>query len=223
MNEKGLFSKPIFSNPGYYLTSGERTKVTPVIENLASRVSGKSEEEVAKDLLVKMNLATKRLKEAGNDKRKFKRSAEEILISGERTGCTDSSTLFTALCRSRGIPAMQIVTLMVPNAIENPDSFSDGHFFTACFLKNEKEIGQWKFVDSDSGKTTIDDITFHKLNLNDRNITKRFYAFAYSRDYSEIENDGVRIDSIHNMLELQRKAFKLCDKDDLYINRNKSR
>ena len=223
MNEKGLIEKPVFENPGYYLTSGPRTEVTPLIENLASRVEGTSEEEVAKDLLVKMNRATKRLENASNDDRKFKRTAEEILISGERTGCSDSSTLYTALCRSRGIPAMQVITVFVPAAMEAPKNFTEGHFFTACFLKDANGKGEWQVVDSDKGETNKDLIEFHRLNVNNRNITKRYYAVAYSKDYSETGIDGIKIDSIHNMLEVQRRAFAECERDDLEYDKEENK
>ena len=225
MNEKGLIEKPVFENLGHYLTSGPRTEVTPIIKSLSSRVEGTSEEEVAKDLLIKMNKATKRLKNVAGDERKFKRSAEEILISGERTGCCDSSTLYTALCRSRGIPALQVITIFVPEALEKPERFTTGHFYTACFIKDSKENGEWKVVDSDKCQITEDEIEFHKLYPNNRNITKRYYAIAYSRDYSETGIDGIKIDSIHNMLEVQRRAFAECERDDFEYNKedNKSR
>ena len=225
MLENGLIEKPVFENPGRYLVSGKRTEVTPLIESLASRVEGTSEEEVAKKLLVKMNQVTRRLENASNDERKFKRSAEEILASGQRTGCCDSSTLYTSLLRARGIPAMQVITVFIPEAMEEPNSFTNGHFFTACFLKDLGGNGEWKIVDSDKGQLLEDAIEFRTLNQENRNITKRYYAIAYSRDYSEAGIEDTKIDSIHNMLDVQRRAFAMCDQADIdYLKEeNKSR
>ena len=186
MNKEGLLQEPQYDKPNIYLESGDRTQVTFMIQELANTATGDIEENLVRDLLVKMNTVTKRLDNAG-DERKFKRTADEILESGERTGCCDSSTLFTALCRARRIPAMQVITINTIDARKRPNEFNSGHFFTLCYFKNSGNNGEWKLLDSDRGELDHREIRFLKFNPEDKNITRRFYAIAYARDYSDLK------------------------------------
>ena len=109
MNEKGLIDKPEFNNLSKYLSSGKRTEITGDIQKVADGIQGDTEGIILRKILLWINQNTSRINN-GRDERKFKRSADEILKSGERTGCTDSSTLFVAIARAKGIPTMQIIT-----------------------------------------------------------------------------------------------------------------
>ena len=54
MNKEGLLQEPKDDKPNMYLESGERTKVTVKIQNLANMANGDIEENIVRDLLVKM-------------------------------------------------------------------------------------------------------------------------------------------------------------------------
>lgn len=218
MNNKGLIESPDFNKPEKYLESGDRTKVTEKIREAVKNINGNTEGMLVRNLLVWMNQNTKRLHN-GNDQRKFRRTAEEILVSGERTGCCDSSTLFTALARSKNIPAMQVITLNKEwgRKIDNGErTGTEGHYFTACYLQNISGEREWVLIDSDRIISDPRDVKMLKMKLEDRNVDRGYYAFAYTRDYGDIQLEGIRIDSILNMAKVQNMAYQECDKEDIF-------
>jgi len=239
MKKEGLLEEPQFDKPEFYLTSGERTEVTQAIKEFADSVPGKTDYEKAKNLLIKIHKEgktpgkiQKRLEiETGSREKarrifssmKFRRSADEILRSNELTGCCDFSTLFVALARASGIPAMQIITVLDQDGFQFPDANSVGHFFTAVYLRDsEGKKGEWRIIDT-AARVKEDDQVAYPFKKDDRNIINKngdqFYAIAYTRDYSDIvvrENDKERrIDCIRNMVKIQTDAFNQSDKDDI--------
>lgn len=206
MNKEGLLEEPEFENIEKYLESGSRTKVNEIIKNVAEKINGQTDGMIVRNIMLWINENTTRLHNS-KDPRKFKRSASEILISGERTGCCDSSTLFTALARAKNIPTMQVITL---DKDCDKNGYTSGHFYVACYLKDIEGNGKWNLIDSDKQISDIRDVDIGKLNLEDRNISNRRYAFAYTKDYSDIEIDGLKIDSIQNMAKIQEKVYEQC-------------
>lgn len=238
MNKNGLLVEPQFDNPEYYLTSGERTKVTPAIQEFADAVQGETDIEIAKELLLRIHrnlMSSTRIIEKlkgltkTEDKArkllslvKFKRSSDEILKSGYLSGCCDYSTLYTALARARGIPAMQVITILDQNAFQHPNLCNEGHYFTAVYLRDEDgKNGAWRIIDTVRGNRIDENIC--PLKLEDRNIVNldgiKFYAIAYARDYSDIvvrdQGKERKIDCTNNMIRIQTEAFKKCDKSDI--------
>ena len=185
----------------YYLEGGSRTKVGENVQKLASLISGNSSEETISQIMYIMNAKIPMQRNDRNSK-KFKRTAEEIIQDRERNGCCDSSTLFVSLCRAKGIPAVQIITLHIPSAKKK--DFSQGHFFSGCYLK---EKGEWVWLDSDKKIQNMNEVRLHKLDPSTNIIDKNYYIFSYEKDYSDFEIDGVHIDSIHNMNEIHRKIY----------------
>lgn len=225
MNKQGLLVEPEFFNPDKYLQSGERTEVTNEIKRISQTVPVGTDGMVVRHLLVLMNKYTQRLQNA-RDPRKFTRTANEILLSHERTGCCDSSTLFTALARSRGIPAMQIITLSKKwgNRIDQGENIATvGHYFTGCYLKHKSGKADWILIDSDQSVKDIQDVQFYPLDVKNRNMIRDLYAFAYVRDYSDITYKGKKIDSVPNMNEIQLAAYRECDKNDFVEERGEER
>ena len=106
---------------------------------------------------------------------------------------------------------MQIVTI-------NKDTGRDGHFYVASYLKDTEKIGRWILIDTDVPIKDIRDVRLGALDLDDRNISKRRYAYAYTDDYSNIELNGIKIDCIQNMNKLQNRVWELLDKED-FINK----
>lgn len=210
MKNEGLIKEPEFDNKSKYLQFGNRTDCSKEIIEIAQSINEPTDGLTVRKILLWINQNTVRIHDE-KDERKFKRSSTEILESGERTGCCDSSTLFTSIARCKGIPTMQIVTI-------NKDTGRDGHFYVASYLKGTEKIGRWILIDTDVPIKDIRDVRLGTLDLDDRNISKRRYAYAYTEDYSNIELDGIRIDSIQNMNKLQNIVWGLLDKED-FINK----
>ena len=210
MKNEGLIKEPEFDNKSKYLQFGNRTDCSKEIIEIAQSINEPTDGLTVRKILLWINQNTVRIHDE-KDERKFKRSSTEILESGERTGCCDSSTLFTSIARCKGMPTMQIVTI-------NKDTGRDGHFYVASYLKDTEKIGRWILIDTDVPIKDIRDVRLGTLDLDDRNISKRRYAYAYTEDYSNIELDGIRIDSIQNMNKLQNIVWGLLDKED-FINK----
>lgn len=210
MKNEGLIKEPEFDNKSKYLQFGNRTDCSKEIIEIAQSINEPTDGLTVRKILLWINQNTVRIHDE-KDERKFKRSSTEILESRERTGCCDSSTLFTSIARCKGIPTMQIVTI-------NKDTGRDGHFYVASYLKDTEKIGRWILIDTDAPIKDIRDVRLVTLDLNDRNISKRRYAYAYTEDYNNIELDGIRIDSIQNMNKLQNIVWGLLDKED-FINK----
>lgn len=217
MIKEGLLIEPEFNNISKYLQSGERTKVTDEIKEISEKISGQTDGILIRNILVWMHQNTLRLQN-GSDTRKFKRTATEILESRERTGCCDSSTLFTALARSKNIPTMQIITLNKEwgEKVDRGEKVGTlGHYFVACYLRDITGQCNWNLIDSDRNVQDIRDVRLSQLNMENRNIDRNYYAFAYVRDYSDVICNGIKIDSIENMAKIQITAYKQCNINDL--------
>lgn len=210
MKNEGLIKEPEFDNKSKYLQFGNRTDCSKEIIEIAQSINEPTDGLTVRKILLWINQNTVKIHDE-KDERKFKRSSTEILESGERTGCCDSSTLFTSIARCKGIPTMQIVTI-------NKDTGRDGHFYVASYLKDTEKIGRWILIDTDVPIKDIRDVRLGALDLDDRNISKRRYAYAYTEDYSNIELGGIKIDGIQNMNKLQNRVWELLDKED-FINK----
>lgn len=207
MIKDGLLVAPDFTNINKYLESGTRTGITDTIIKKSKMLKGITDGITVRNILVWMNTNTARLND-GTDFRKFKRNATEILQSNERTGCCDSSTLFTAFSRSLGIPTMQIITLSkrwAKNINEGKKVGTTGHFLAGVYLKDINGKSCWSIVDTDRYVTDVRDVIFMPLKVESRNI-RDLYSFAYVKDYY----DDLGIDSIEKMAEVQINALKKC-------------
>lgn len=214
MKENGLLQKPEFENLQKYLQFGKRTDCNEEIIKIAMNINEPSDGFTIRKILLWMNQNTVRLVDS-KDRRKFKRSSTEILESGERTGCCDSSTLFTSIARAKGIPTMQIICI-------NKDTGRDGHFYVASYLKNSgNNRRDWILIDSDTPVKDIRDVRLSYLDLNDRNISSRRYAYAYTDDYSNVELNGIKINSVENMNRMQDNVLNMIDKKDFIIKRER--
>lgn len=213
MKEEGLLQKPEFQNLQKYLKFGKRTNFNENIFKIAKNINEITDGYIVRKILLWINQNTERQKNL-KDGRKFKRSATEILESGERTGCCDSSTLYTVIARAKGIPTMQIICI-------NKDTSKGGHFYVASYLKDTNGKGNWILIDSDAPVKDIRDVRLTTLNLNNRNISNKRYAYAYTDDYSNVELNGIRMDSIENMNKLQEMVWNLLDKRDFIFDRER--
>lgn len=212
MEKAGLIVEPEFDNPNYYLGEGTLTKQTELIRFIAKRIIGSTDEEKVRNMIAFLNSEVP-IKKA-NDGRKFQKTAEEILNSRQRTGCSDSAILFCTMARAMGIPAMMVVTFdkdWRENIVKgkNVDE-TVGHFYSAVYLKEKDDNGVWKLIDTHKTRRIPKDIDIQFFDLEDRNIyykgesTK--YAFAYVRDIRDISLNGRTIDNASNMRYIQVRA-----------------
>ena len=206
-----LGGKPEFNNLKKYLESGKMTNHLELnIQKIAQKISGETTEEIVRNIVIYMNknILMNRLNE---DIKKFKRTASQIVEDGYRNGCSDSSTLFTAIARAKGIPTMQIISF-------DKEKVKDGHFFAGVF---SKEDNSWYLIDPDKDSAkSVSDVEYEKLDLEDRNLLRGRYAYAYVNDFREIELNNMKIDSKENIAKIQRDVYKLCDKKYINFERN---
>lgn len=212
MEKAGLIVEPRFDNPEYYLGEGRLTKQTELIKIIANRFRGKLDEDKLKSLLVFLNYEVE-IKKV-QDEKKFNKSAEEILMSRQRTGCSDSAILFATLARAMGIPSMLVVTYdkewreRIVKGIE-PES-TDGHFFVASYIKGKDGQSKWVLLDTHKSARNMKAIELKEFDIYDRNITwkkdKSMYSFAYVRDIRDVRLNGRTIDSSSNMRYIQVRA-----------------
>lgn len=197
----------------YYLTSGEKTKIGPNVKKLAKQVNGKHTSDIINSIMCAIiNNVDFDINSENNseDPKKFKRSAEEIVADGYRNGCCDSSTLFVTLCRAKGIPAAQIITVDI-KSIENEHDYNVGHFYSAFY---NKERNDWVVIDSHKTKNNIDENgicqKLHKKKLlpNMKFVEDKDYIFACVRDYSDFSVGNLKIDSIESMHNIHRCVYQ---------------
>ncbi len=197
----------------YYLISGGKTKIGKNIKKLAEQVNGENTSDIINNIMyviIKNVEFDNNFENNCRDQNKFKRTAEEIIEDGYRNGCCDSSTLFVALCRAKGIPAAQIITANI-GAIETRQDYGAGHFYSAYY---NKEKNTWVVIDSHKNQTDIDENGIcqglHKRELlpGMQFIRNKDYIFACVRDYSEFRIKKLKIDSIENVHKIHRCVYQ---------------
>ena len=201
----------------FYLKSGARTEIGPNVRKLAELIHGKNTGEIVNSIMsvmvdnIKCDTSTEEKTHANSkDPKKFKRSAEEIITDNYRNGCCDSSTLFVALARAKGIPAAQIITANMADIVKDND-FGSGHFFSAYY---NKEKNKWIVIDSHKTDKNLDENKvchgLHKCELlpNMKFLMQKYYIFACTRDYSEFCLNGTKIDSIKNIHKIHKYVYQ---------------
>lgn len=218
MDKQGLLVEPNFTDVNLYLESGEMTKITDNIKAIADQINCETDGMTLRKIIYWIHSNTVRLN-SPKDKRKFKRTADEILLSGERTGCCDTATLFTAITRAKGIPTMEIITLSKlwgEKFDRGVEEGTEGHFFAASYVKDVNNKLSWVLIDPDKRVSDLREVRIEHLKNDNRNIGNIYYAFAYVRDFRDVMINRLKIDSIQNMGEIQKMAYIACNKKDFY-------
>lgn len=129
-------------------------------------------------------------------------NVEKYLQAGKRTEITDRIRAVADLINGQtdGILIRNILLWMN----QNTERLQNGN-------------SNWVLIDSDQPVQDIRDVRFDKLDLNNRNIRRGFYALAYVNDYSNVEYNGMRIDSIDNMNKIQTWHIKIVIKVILVV------
>jgi len=216
MNKEGLFSAPRFNDIEYYLGEGELTKQSEFIKYVGRQIEGNTDGKKVRNLMVWINENIPRVSERDEDK--FRKSADTIIRRKKRTGCSDSAIVFSAIARSMGIPTIQIISYDKnwAKALESgePPKSVDGHFFCAVFVKEQNGSSRWMLVDTDQKANKPEEVSIIGFNKDNRNMPQGRYAFAYVIDHSEIEVDGIKIDSVEHMGYIQEKSAKEVRKSE---------
>lgn len=216
MDKNGLLVEPEFDNINKYLQSGDMTVITNNIKSIADKINGNTQGIILRKIILWIQQNTIRLNSPQDD-RKFKRPASEILLSGKRTGCCDSATLFTALAREKKIPTMQIITFSRrwgEQYEKRTVKGTEGHFFVASYITDINGNSNWVILNPDKYISDLREVKIEHLNKEDRNISNNYYAFAYVNDYRDVNLQGIKIDSIQNMRRIQEEAYRKCNKED---------
>jgi hypothetical protein len=74
-----------------------------------------------------------------------KRTAEQIIIDGYASGCTDYALVFTVLTRAKGIPT-KYVEVIDKKWLENHSPAIKGHVFAECYISEN-----WYQIDPQRG------------------------------------------------------------------------
>lgn len=193
---KGYFNNVDYSKPEIYTISGEQTKITKEIQDIADKFNNNRDISTIKEIYQWMR---KELKYGEGEK--FRRTSEEIFESRVVTGCTDNGLAFIALTRAKGIPSVFIQTGRIDwieKLVKNsPDAgYITGHILVEVFID-----GKWYLVDSTSGKLFIN------YDRNNLSLCDGYYVFAKS---IEVWDSGVKNESEnHGAMTLVFKNFDI--------------
>lgn len=128
------------SQPDKYLQSGEQTKVTSCVEEIARRFRGYSCLEQVSQILA----FVKTFPNKGFDRSLFrKRTASQIMRDGYITGCSDSALVFIALARSTGLPTKYIEALD-RDWLEHGGNTISGHVYAEVYDMSQS---RWLLID----------------------------------------------------------------------------
>ena len=132
-----------------WLRSGHQTIITSKIREAVSSINGEGFQyllNVMKHLKSEYHMI---------DKDKFmdlfrKRTAEEILVSGETVGCSDYAVLLCAFSRAKGIPAIFVEMIEESWLNSNDTKHYANHDFCKVYLNKS-----WYWVDPVRGNVGI--------------------------------------------------------------------
>jgi hypothetical protein len=167
---RGYFENIDYTNPSLFLQTGEQTKATTSIKELAGKVDTNINDlEVVKDIFHVVHNAADVVSEG----EKFSLTADQILKRGF-TGCTDFGLVYAAVARELGIPTVFVQTARVDwiddylKQNKNMNSIR-GHIFVELYINSK-----WYLVDSTNGKLFLD------YDRNNPALPDGYYVFAKS-------------------------------------------
>lgn len=217
MEKAGLAKEPEWNFPEHYLKEGELTAITDKVRKELTKIkTNVPDEEKVINIMRWMNKETKR-ESNYKDPKKFNKTAEKIIENKLRTGCSDSAVLYSTIARAIGIPTMQVQAIDIDwaNKVKNNEEFHGlyGHFYCASYLETIPGRYKWYLIDTDMPEKRVfaDEYSpLKELKINNRNIDKNRYAYAYTIDSKEIG-----IDSIESMGKVMFKVIEEANFEDI--------
>ncbi len=162
-------------NPGQkeFLNSGKQTKITPTVKKLANELKNSNPYEFIFNFFAWKREGLKLIKGIkAKIKLLRKRTADEIIKSGEVTGCGDIAIVFASVARANGIPARVVETLEENWLKEGNTKYISGHVFVDVDIN-----GRWLMIDP-----TLGNINSNYVWGNDR----RFIVYKKGLDSWDI-------------------------------------
>ncbi|MFA5040353.1 MAG: transglutaminase domain-containing protein [Bdellovibrionales bacterium] len=186
----GLFKNPEHGKPSLFLHGDKQTQITEQVQAFAELVEARQGMGKLKEIFAIIKAVDKRTGPYALPK--HTNTAEQILVEGRITGCTDCAIAFATLARATGLPAI-IVDSAKKEWIEKgaPADLVEGHFFVEVFVD-----GKWLLVDSAKG------ILYDNYKPKNKNLPEGYIAFAKAASVFDM---GLTGDKGHN--KLQRDAF----------------
>lgn len=134
-----------------WVRSGQQTKMTPEIKNLAKILKGRDQFDTIFNIFkwIKGNLKFVKSWEWRRQNLR-KRTAQEIIKSRKVSGCGDKAVIFAVLARANDIPAKIVETLEEEWLIAKVSSPVSGHVFVDVFIN-----GKWIIADPTIGNLGI--------------------------------------------------------------------
>jgi len=133
--------------------TGEQTVITPKVKEVAAEIKGEG-------IIYAMNVADY-IKSMGSveDSKEpnFRRTADEVIESGEYDGCNEAGAVFAALLRTKGYPVTYVQALKT-EAVKNYDpknpTLSAHVFLEVDFSENGEDGLGTKVINSTTGEIT---------------------------------------------------------------------
>jgi len=146
-----------------FLASGEQSAIT---DGMAVLVEHLKELDVAGKIKGIFSILRKLKHKKSDVKEKWARAADQIIVDGYTTGCSDVALVFVTLCRAVGLPA-KIIDTADNDWIDKPNlNRLPGHAY-AGFFDGE----QWVIVDPSERISGVD------IEKDKRTITKEGLDF----------------------------------------------
>jgi hypothetical protein len=194
--------KPRNQDPSFYLGETEFTRQSEYLREIAKRLG----DIEGIDNYVKHLYQKTRERFPGGIPEEVKlrllraRSAEEIVVDGFTTGCTDRAMVFCTLSRIIGVPATYVETLE-ENFLKDPKIPVQGHVFLDVY-----QNGKWIPYNPDYGKT-VKDGKFYLYSPDQKE--SKYVEIGRGLDFSQLYVDG-----LENPIELKtmKQLSVLLDK-----------
>lgn len=187
-----------------WLRSGEQSEITPEIQELAKKLEAEDPWVTLRRINRWVLTHNKQVKRSRAWRKSVfrKRTAAELLESGEMTGCGDFAVLLAALFRAAGFPTVYVGSLKkdwVRNWVNGNRSGSFmGHSFLEVYVN-----GEWILVDSTEG------YYWKGYDPKNPNLPRGYYAYGKGVDPWDL---GIK--SLPVLLQSMKNIAKKIDPDD---------
>lgn len=190
---KGYFQNVDYSDPNVFISSGEQSKLTSEINNIAKSFNDNKDLSTIMEIYQWMSRNLRLI-----EGEKFGRTSHDILTSKGVTGCTDYGLAFIALTRAKEIPTVFVQTARVDWIKERQESNNGmitGHILAEVYIDvNNDGKKEWCLVDSTSGRLYLD---YNKDNFS---LSEGYYVFAKSL---EVWDSGAKNEQENHMVMME--------------------
>ncbi len=181
-----------------WLRSGEQSEITPEIQELAKKLEAEDPWVTLRRINRWVLTHNKQVKRSRAWRKSVfrKRTAAQLLNSGEMTGCGDFAVLLAALFRAAGFPTVYVGSLKKDWVRGWADGNRSGSFMGHSFLEVYVN-GEWILVDSTEG------YYWRGYDPKNPNLPRGYYAYGKGVDPWDlgIKSLPILIQSMKNIAE----------------------